>query len=113
MKECSECKKPHDFDKECSGSCSTCNKMFLCCNCCYTHECLPGKSRQLRIIINPTWICNLRKNLNPEIPNPQPTFEEIAKQMRINADCLMKEITQHTNKEIERLKLTAVNYSVN
>ena len=39
-----------------------------------------------------------------KIPNVQPTFKEMAEQMRINADFLMKEITEHANKEIERIK---------
>lgn len=39
-----------------------------------------------------------------KIPNPQPTFEEIAKQMKINAEIIMQMITDHANKEIERVK---------
>ncbi len=42
---------------------------------------------------------------DPEIPNPQPTYKEISEQMRINADILMKEVSEHINSEIERFKL--------
>jgi hypothetical protein len=44
------------------------------------------------------------KMMNPMIPNPKPSFEEISKQMLINAEILMKKISEHTDKEIERLK---------
>ncbi len=37
----------------------------------------------------------------PEIP---PCPQEIAKQMRINADCIMKQITDHINEELKRFK---------
>ena len=63
---CQECKLPCDFDKEMSGSCSTCKKKYLCYACCYTHECLLGKARHLCIITNPQWICNLRKILDED-----------------------------------------------
>lgn len=33
-----------------------------------------------------------------------PSFEEKAKLMRINADMIMKEISDHVDKEIEKLK---------
>jgi hypothetical protein len=56
---CQECKQPHDFSKQCSGDCTTCAKKWMCEQCCYTHECIPGKARHLRIITNPAWICNL------------------------------------------------------
>jgi len=39
-----------------------------------------------------------------KIPDYQPTFEEIAKQMKINAEIIMQMITNHANKEIERIK---------
>lgn len=35
-----------------------------------------------------------------------PTFEEAAKYMLINAEILMKRISEHADKEIERLKTT-------
>jgi len=38
------------------------------------------------------------------IPEYIPTFEEVSKQMRINVDILKQEITDHVDKEIERLK---------
>ena len=43
--------------------------------------------------------------LKPFVPIPvvRPTYEQIAKQMRINVDILMKEISEHVDKEIERL----------
>ena len=59
--QCQECFKAHDFKRECFGYCSTCKKEDMCENCCYTHECIPGKIRQLQIITNPAWICNLIK----------------------------------------------------
>lgn len=40
----------------------------------------------------------------PAIPQYIPTFEEISKQMRINQEIVMKEISEHVDKEIERLK---------
>lgn len=43
-----------------------------------------------------------------KIPNIEPTFKEISEQMRINADILMKEITEHANKEIERIKIDRI-----
>jgi hypothetical protein len=63
-KECAVCKNPNDFDKQCSGSCSTCGKNYMCEQCCYTHPCVHGKGRQLLIIANPAWICNLMKTLS-------------------------------------------------
>ena len=42
-----------------------------------------------------------RENASLKIPEYIPTFEEIAKQMRINADVIMAEITHHINKEME------------
>lgn len=88
-------------------------------NPCYDHpdnanlvypsckEC--GKEHGLGIInmktgrIEPLDICNecLWKN---KIPTFSPSFEEISKQMRINADIIKEEITLHVNKEIERLR---------
>lgn len=48
------------------------------------------------------------KNLNPyefiPIPDYEPTYEEITIQMRINADIIKKEISDHIDKEIERFK---------
>lgn len=73
---CQECKKPHDFTKECFGSCSTCQKKDMCEKCCYNHECIPGKSRQLLIITNPAWVCNLRKIERPETPTSLKQWEE-------------------------------------
>lgn len=42
-------------------------------------------------------------NITP-IPNYNPSFTELSKLMRINADIIMKEISDHVDKEIERLK---------
>ncbi len=61
--ECEVCKLPHDFAKYCYGSCRTCGKQWMCENCCFTHDCIPGKGRQLAIISNPAWIMNLMKIL--------------------------------------------------
>ena len=61
--QCTECKKPYDFETQVSGSCSTCNKKNMCETCCYSHECIEGKRKQLIIITNPKWICNLVKNM--------------------------------------------------
>jgi hypothetical protein len=33
-----------------------------------------------------------------------PSFTDIAKQMRLNADILMKEMSEHADKEIERIR---------
>jgi hypothetical protein len=41
---------------------------------------------------------------NYGLPGYVPEFEEVAKQMRINADCIMQEITDHVDKEIKRFK---------
>jgi len=38
------------------------------------------------------------------IPKYTPSFEEIAKQMRINCDILKKEFSDHVNEKIERYK---------
>lgn len=38
------------------------------------------------------------------LPVPEIDFQEVAKQMRLNADILMKEISDHVDKEIERFK---------
>ncbi len=38
------------------------------------------------------------------IPEYSPTFEELSKQMRINADIIMKEISDHVDSELERFK---------
>lgn len=58
--QCSECNKAYDFNREAWGWCRTCNKQEMCEQCCYAHECTKGKSRQFSIIINPSWIANLR-----------------------------------------------------
>lgn len=51
---------------------------------------------------------DMQKILNAEfdskIPKCTPTFQEISKQMRINQEIIMKEITEHVDKEILRLK---------
>jgi hypothetical protein len=39
-----------------------------------------------------------------KIPEYTPSFEEISKQLRINADIIMRGISNHVDKEIERLK---------
>lgn len=39
-----------------------------------------------------------------KIPECEHDPKEIAKQMRLNADIIMKEITEHINNEIKRLK---------
>lgn len=39
------------------------------------------------------------------IPVYQPDFSEITRQMRINADILMREISDHANKEISRTRI--------
>jgi hypothetical protein len=57
--ECEICKRPHNFRKQVSGSCSTCNKRDMCEDCCLSHKCIEGKVRQLGIISNPAWIMNL------------------------------------------------------
>ncbi len=44
------------------------------------------------------------KKEDHKIPVHTPTFEEISKQMRINIDILKEEITDHINKEIDRMK---------
>lgn len=38
------------------------------------------------------------------IPDFLPTFKEISEQMKINQEIVMKEISDHTNKELERFK---------
>jgi hypothetical protein len=38
------------------------------------------------------------------VPYYIPSFQEIAKQMRINQKIIMKEISEHVDREIERLK---------
>ena len=38
------------------------------------------------------------------IPQYTPTFEQVSKQMRINVDILKQEISDHVDKEIERLR---------
>ncbi len=45
-----------------------------------------------------------KKGYISNIPQFTPTFEEISKQMRINQKIIMKEITEHVDKEIERFK---------
>jgi hypothetical protein len=62
-KECTECKKSYEFDEYASGSCNTCKKISLCYDCCFNHECIPGKFRQWAIVNNPQWIRNLMKTL--------------------------------------------------
>jgi len=42
---------------------------------------------------------------NPtRMPEYTPTFKEISCQMKINAEIIMKEISDHVDKEIKRLK---------
>lgn len=38
------------------------------------------------------------------IPSYTPTFEEISKQMKINQEIVMKEISEHVDKELERFR---------
>lgn len=45
----------------------------------------------------------MKKNYD-KIPEYEPSFTELSKQMRINADIVMKEISEHVDKEIKRLK---------
>ena len=40
----------------------------------------------------------------PCIPDCAPSANEIAKQMRLNADIIMEEITKHVDKELKRFK---------
>lgn len=61
MKNCNECKKEYDFDNMQFAICRTCDKRFLCPDCYWVHECVPGKSRRLLIIGNPKWLVNLVK----------------------------------------------------
>lgn len=42
--------------------------------------------------------------IDPRIPEFGPSHEDIARQMRINADCIMEEITEHVNRELKRFK---------
>ena len=70
--QCKNCFKAHDFIRECFGCCATCKKDYMCEGCCYSHECVPGKSRNLRIITNPAWICNLVKTLSEVEPLVRP-----------------------------------------
>lgn len=62
-KTCEGCGKLHDFENECSGSCGTCKKQYMCYACCWTHQCIEGKISRLSIITNPNWIANLRETL--------------------------------------------------
>ena len=39
-----------------------------------------------------------------KIPELVPSFEEVSAQLRINADCLKQEISEHVNNEIKRLR---------
>lgn len=41
---------------------------------------------------------------NTPIPSYAPTFEEISNQMKINSEIVMKEISDHCDKEIEWFK---------
>jgi len=59
---CDSCNNEYDFDNLMSGSCKTCGKKYICEDCLYTHPCIDGKGRQLRIISNPKWIVNLIKS---------------------------------------------------
>lgn len=61
--ECEICQTSMDFGKQCSANCFTCGKQFMCVECGYIHECIPGKSRILGVITNPQWVMNLRKSL--------------------------------------------------
>ncbi len=61
--QCQNCFKDYDFKKECFGDCSTCKKDYMCEKCCYEHDCIPGKCKRLQMTTNPSWLCNLLKNL--------------------------------------------------
>ena len=39
-----------------------------------------------------------------KIPDYQPTFEEISKQLRINCDCIKKEVADHVDLKIKRFQ---------
>ena len=41
-----------------------------------------------------------------KIPEYCPSIDEISKQMRINASCIMEEISAHVDKELDRLRET-------
>lgn len=64
-----------------SGECDKCGEHALRCKC--TH---------------------LGPEFSPNMPTYYLSFEEISKQMKINVDTLKKEISEHIDKEIERLK---------
>lgn len=55
--------------------------------------------------------CVVSLHLMPTPIYPQFTtsFEDISKQMRINANILMEEITKHANQEIERVRKECAN----
>lgn len=44
----------------------------------------------------------IEKDQNHNIPNYPQTFEEISKQLSINAEIKMKEVTDHVDREIKR-----------
>jgi hypothetical protein len=47
---------------------------------------------------------HLVPKFSANMPTYYPSFEEISKQMKINVEILKKEISEHIDKEIERLK---------
>lgn len=47
---------------------------------------------------------NYKPRYEINIPEYTPSFKEVSKQMRINADIIMKEISDHVDREIERFK---------
>lgn len=47
-------------------------------------------------------IHKFERDYSTQIPQYSPTFEEISKQMKVNADIIIKEITCHVDKELKR-----------
>lgn len=48
-------------------------------------------------------LITIKGDTGPKIPETPIDYSDISRQMRINADILMKEITEHANKEIDRI----------
>lgn len=67
MRQCEGCKNPYDFKNQASAWCDTCGKKYLCIHCYEIHECVPGKIRQMIIVTNPNWVCNLVKKSNKKL----------------------------------------------
>jgi len=88
-----------------SGECQKCQEHCLDCKCGIQYLGCDPKDTKIGL-----HKCSLTFPKFIPIPEYSPSFEEISKQMRINADILIQEITAHVDSQILRIKCEMEKY---